>query len=93
MQGCPQVLLLLLWVLGYHSVPAGMRALMDGARPWLYWAKNLLPYKHADYLGGGLSSPHPLCCPAGSLKAAPRPVEKGCERHDQIPLFRCFSYF
>lgn len=55
--------------------------------------KNLFPYKYADYLGGGLSSPHPLCCPAGSLKAAPCPMEEGCERHHQIPLFRCFSYF
>lgn len=92
MQGCLRELTLL-GVLGYRSVPRGMKALMDGAKAWLYWAKNLFSYKYADYLEGGLSSPHPLCCPAGSLKAAPCPAEEGCERHDQIPLFRCFSYF
>lgn len=43
--------------------------------------------------GGGLSSPHPLCCPTGSPKAAPCPVEEGCERHDQIPLLDAFLIF
>lgn len=51
MQGCLRELLLL-WVLRSCSVPTGMKALMDGARAWLYWAKNPFPHKHADYLGG-----------------------------------------
>lgn len=59
------------WVLRSCSV----KALMERARAWLYWAKNLLPHKYADYLGGGSSSHQPLCSPAESLKP-PCPVEE-----------------